>query len=341
MTAPVPLVEIWRGSLLESCHSGHAVVYDDSGQIVESWGNPDALIYPRSACKMVQALPLLTSGAAAKYRLQDSQLALACASHNAAAIHTDAVQDWLQTLGLSDDSLRCGPQEPNDRDALHAMIRAGQGPCQYHNNCSGKHAGFLTLNQHLGGGEMYIDVDHPVQQACRAAFEDATGMDSPGFGVDGCSAPNFQTTVAGMARAMARFASAGQRSDRTSQAAVTLTGAMMQRPDLVAGEGRACTRIMRALSGKGAVKTGAEGVFNAILPEHKLGITLKISDGATRASECALVALLVRLGVMDRDDPVAQAFIAAPILNRRDVVTGQMRPAEALLQPTSSTASYA
>jgi len=327
MAQAVQLVDVWRGDLLESTHWGHAVVCDDTGQIVASWGDPDAVIYPRSSSKMIQALPLITSGAAARFGLGPEHLALACASHNGAAIHTDRVTDWLTTLGLADDDFRCGPQEPADIPARDAMIRTGESPCQMHNNCSGKHSGFLTLSHHLGAGPEYIDIDHPVQQAVRAAFEDTTGQDSPDWGIDGCSAPNFQTTVLGLARAMAWFASAADRYDRQSEAAVHLTQAMMTHPDLVAGEGRSCTALMRAMGGQAAVKTGAEAVFVAILPGKKLGVALKITDGATRASECAISTILAGLGVLDANDPVAQTYMNAPLLNRRGIDCGKIRPA--------------
>ena len=326
MVQPVPMAEIWRGDLLESLHTGHAVICDDTGQIIEAWGDPDAVIYPRSSCKMVQALPLLESGAADRAALTTQQLALACASHSGAHVHTDRVQAWLSDLGLGDDALRCGPQWPHDQADEHAMVRANATPCQYHNNCSGKHAGFLTLAQDMKVGPEYVDIDHPVQVAVKDAFERATGQDSPGFGIDGCSAPNFQTTLLGLARAMARFAAAPDDS-----AEARLRNAMMLHPELVAGEGRSCTMLMRAMAGKAAIKTGAEGVFVAILPHQKLGIALKISDGQTRASECAIASLLVRLGVLDAKHPAALAFMNPPILNRRDFVIGAIRPAPAWL----------
>ena len=331
MTNPVPLVELWRGDLLESLHSGHAVICDDSGQIVRSWGNPDAVIYPRSSSKMLQALPLITSGAAKAHGLTTEQLALACASHNGAAIHTDRVQAWLAQLGLSDDDFRCGPQVPDDKPAQYGLIRAFEEPCQMHNNCSGKHSGFLTLTRHLKAGPEYIDIDHPVQQACLSAFEETTGQSSPGYGIDGCSAPNFATTLHGLARAMAWFASAADRGDSQSAAAQQLTAAMVTHPELVAGEGKACTRLMRAMNGRVAVKTGAEGVFIAIIPEKRMGVALKISDGTTRASECAIAAILVELGVLDSSHPDAAAYLNPPILSRRGLHAGQMRPATGFL----------
>ena len=279
MVNPAPFAEIWRGPFLESVHSGHAVVCDDSGQIVHAWGNPEAVVLPRSSSKMIQALPLINSGAADKAGLGTEQLALACASHQGAAIHTDRVNVWLGTLGLSDDDFRCGPQEPSDRDAREGLIRADERPCQIHNNCSGKHSGFLTLNQHLGGDANYVDPSHPVQRACLEAFEVVTKETSPGYGIDGCSAPNYACTLHGMARAMAHFAAAPDGS-----AEARLHQAMRLHPDLVAGEGRACTELMRAMDGKVALKTGAEGYFIAILPELKRGIALKAACGTTRAA---------------------------------------------------------
>lgn len=323
----VPLVEIWRGPFLESVHRGHAVVCDGSGQIVDAWGDPAAIVLPRSSSKMIQALPLVESGAAAAAGLGPEQLALSCASHNGAAIHTQRVSTWLAGLGLGELDLRCGTQVPVDPEVTRCVICEGLVPDQTHNNCSGKHSGFLTLNRHLGGGPEYVEPDHPVQQAVRAAWEDVTGEPVAGYGIDGCSAPNFASSVAGMARAMAGYAeaAAGRAQGTRAAAQSALVQAMMAHPDLVAGEGRACTRLMRAMGGKAAVKTGAEGYFVAILPERGLGIALKIEDGATRASEVAMATLLVKYGVLDPAHPEARAFVDVPILNRRDIETGRMR----------------
>ncbi|WP_425051893.1 asparaginase [Psychromarinibacter sp. S121] len=325
------LVEVWRGELLESSHLGHAVVCDSTGAIVEAWGDPDRIIYPRSSAKMIQGLPLVESGAADAAGLTTEHLALACASHQGAPEHTERVERWLSDLGMTDADLRCGEEFPRDEETGHAMIRAHGQPCQWHNNCSGKHSGFLTLNRHLGGGTEYVEIDHPVQKAAREAFEEVTGMDSPCYGIDGCAAPNFATSVHGLARAMARFAAAGQGGGGRDAAAARLRDAMMAHPSLVAGEGRACTELMRALDGRGALKTGAEGVFVGILPELGMGLALKIADGATRASECALAAILVRLGVLDRNHPATIKRMNPPIPNRRGMTTGEIRPAPALV----------
>lgn len=329
---PVNLVEVWRGPFLESIHQGHAVICDASGGIVAAWGDPNAVILPRSSAKMIQALPLVESGAADAAGLTPAHLALACASHQGAPGHSDMVADWLGTLGLGDDDLRCGPEAPRDRPIKHDMIRAGGTPCQWHNNCSGKHAGFLTLTQHLRAGPAYIDPDHPVQGAVLEAFEGVTETKSPGFGIDGCSAPNFGTTLQGLARAMAFFAAADAESGPVrNRAAGRLVRAMIAHPWLVAGDGRACTELMQACTQPVAIKTGAEGVFVAILPEQRLGVALKISDGATRASECAMAAILVRLGVLGAEHPATLRRMNVPVPNRRGLQTGFIRPAQALL----------
>ena len=331
MTTPVPLAEVWRGPFLESVHSGHAVICDETGQIVQAWGDPNAVVLPRSSSKMLQALPLIESGAARAYGLGAEQLALACASHNGAAIHTSRVQAWLQHIGCTDDDFRCGAQDPTDLPARDALIRAGEKPCQMHNNCSGKHSGFLTLNKHLGGNPEYVAPDHPVQLACKAAFEEVTAQASPGYGIDGCSAPNFATTLHGMARAMAFFAAAQPGQGARADAAAQLRDAMATYPELVAGEGRACTELMRAMGGRVALKTGAEAFFIAIIPQLKMGVALKVVDGGTRGAECAIAAILVKLGVLEANHPATLKRMNAPIRNWNGLETGMIRPAAALI----------
>ncbi|WP_417240264.1 asparaginase [Celeribacter halophilus] len=327
MAVTQEMVEVWRGPVLESRHAGIAVICNADGEVIESWGDPDTVILPRSSVKMIQALPLITSGAADAKGLTEDQIALSCASHQGAPIHTKRVSAWLNDLGLSENDLICGPQTPWDIPTRNAQIKAESGKCRIHNNCSGKHCGFLTLTQHLGAGPDYVDPDHPVQKAALDAFETVTGETSPGFGIDGCSAPNFATTLRGLGRAMGYFAGAREEGDRMERAAFRLAKAMRSYPDLVAGEGRACTELMRAAKGKVTIKTGAEGVFTAILPEQGLGVALKITDGATRASECAIAALLVKLGALDANDPLVKKRLNPDVPNFAGINTGEIKPA--------------
>lgn len=324
------LVTLTRGPFDEAVHRGHAAVWHADTGLIAAWGNAKATILPRSSCKMVQALPLVESGAAAAAGLTSEHLALACASHNGAEIHSSRVRNWLAALGLGERDLRCGPQFPDDRVARAALIRS-EGQCdQCHNNCSGKHSGFLTLNRHLKGGPEYIDVAHPVQRAVLTAFEEVTGEASAGYGIDGCSAPNHATSVTGLARAMARFAAARPGANARESAMTQLYTAMIEHPELVAGQGRACTRIMRATGGRAAVKTGAEGVFVAILPGLRIGLAVKISDGATRGAEAVVAGLLGRLDVLPTGSDVFQALTHGPIKSRAGIEAGTIRLADGL-----------
>ena len=329
MSNAVPMAEVTRGGFLESNHHGHAVIARANGRVVEAWGDPNIVILPRSSAKMIQALPLLESGAGAD--LTSEHLALACASHSGERRQVEKVARWLSDIGLDETALKCGPQTSRDADLATEMIRNQEPVTRLFNNCSGKHTGFLSLAKHLGADLNYVDPDHPVQLAVREAFEAVTDAPSPGFGIDGCSAPNFATTLTGLARAMAVFAEAQEDGPVRERAAARLRNAMIAHPELVAGKNRAGSILMSAATEPVAVKSGAEGVYVAILPGQGLGVALKIADGAARASEAAITALLVRLGVLKREHPSVSNYLDRPILNRDGLVTGAVRPAPGLL----------
>lgn len=324
MSVPANLVELWRGERMESVHAGHAVVMNSTGEIVQSWGNPDHVTYPRSSAKILQALPLIESGVADKLGLTQSQLALACASHSGAAIHTGPVQRWIGDLGFDDDAFVCGPQWPSDLPARNGLVKSDATPCRYHNNCSGKHCGFLSMVKANGWDLDYTAIDHPLQVVIKQAFEEVTDETSGGWGIDGCSAPNHAVSVRGMAHGMATIAAADNSTTRGA-AMVRLREATMAYPELVANEDRACTHLMRAGKGRVSVKTGAEGYFIAIIPEKKLGVALKIMDGTTRASECAMAAILCKLGVLDAADPLVSRYVNPTLKNFAGLITGDMR----------------
>lgn len=322
------MVELWRGDLLESTHRGHAVVAHASGDVLGVWGDAGRVIFPRSSSKMYQALPLIETGAADAAGLTPAHLALSCASHEGAALHVNMARDWITGLGLRESDLRCGAHEPYDRAERNDLVKNDTSPCQFHNNCSGKHSGFLTTVQHLRAGPEYTEIDHPLQRAVKEAFEDVTGEASAGWGIDGCSAPNFACSVGALARGMAQFAGADMGGNTRARAMARLTRAMASHPMLVAGQGRACTELMQAMEGRVALKTGAEAVYVAIIPDQKIGIAIKIEDGNSRAAEAVLVALLARLGALDPAHPAAQKRLPAAQTNWRGLRTGEMRLAQ-------------
>ena len=323
--AAEPMAELWRGGLLESVHTGHAVICDAQGQIVESWGNPAEIIFPRSSCKMIQALPLMESGAFDAAGLTEPHAAFACASHYGSGLHVKMAQTWLADLGMGEADLRCGSHEPTDKVERNRLIKADEKPCQLHNNCSGKHSGMLTMNRHIKGDAEYIEVDHPLQVQIKQAFEEVTDEVSTGWGIDGCSAPNFATSLHGLARAMGRFAGATGTGDKRDRAMHRLTRAMAAFPELVAGDTSCDTELMRAMDGRVTLKGGAEAVHVAIIPELKLGVALKIVDGGYRASDSAIAALLVRLGVLGADHKYTRKRLNSVQKNCRGKETGVLK----------------
>lgn len=330
MSDPNPvLVESSRGGHVEKAHRGAIAVVSPSGAVDFALGDIARRFLPRSSCKILQALPLVESGAADAHRLDSRRLALACASHQGADMHAHEVTRWLGDIGLSEADLMCGPQIPDDKTARHALRAAGAAPDQTRNNCSGKHAGFLTLATHIGAGAAnYVDPAHGAMRAVTDAYAETTGSDPEwGYGVDGCSAPNYMATITGLARAMAAIARPGESfgAGVRAAAAARLRDAMATYPELVAGEGRACTDLIRACEGRAVVKTGADGAFTAILIDRGLGVAIKIDDGDTAAAGAAMAAVLARYGAVDPKDPRVARHLAPEIRNRRDLLVGETR----------------
>ena len=330
MINPV-LVEVTRGECVESAHRGAVAISDAQGNVLLQLGDIEKPHYPRSALKPVQALPLVESGAADAFHLGEDEIALACASHSGEPMHTSRVSAWLARIGLQESDLACGPHAVRYEPVWEDMVRRGEKPTRIHNNCSGKHTGFLTVARHWGVATAgYEKVDHPVQQAVAKALGELSGIARPlPWGIDGCAAPNFALPLSAFAHALARLASPQTLSPERARAARRIVGAMTARPELVAGTGRTCTTMMRAGRGRVAVKTGAEAAYAAIVPGHGLGIALKIDDGGGRAAETAIAFLLDRMGLVDRAE-VAD-IVHPPILNTREARVGERRPAPALL----------
>ena len=286
------VVEVVRGGEIESRHAVDAVVVDAFGAVVRSWGEPVRGILPRSAAKPLQALPLVTTSAADAFGLGDVELALACASHDGEPAHVAAVEAWLDRIGLSVEHLACGTHAPLHEASATALAADGGGPTDAHNNCSGKHVGFLTVCRHLGlPVDGYLAPDHPLQaDHVTRALADACEVDLSAQvpAVDGCGIPVWSVPLDRLA--------AGWVGLCGGAAGARLLAAMRAEPFHVAGSTRACTRLIGACSGGTVVKTGAEGVFCAVVPDDGLGLALKVRDGASRAAVVAVECLLASLG---------------------------------------------
>lgn len=327
------LVEVTRGGRVESCHRGAIAVADAAGKLVARWGDVDDAVFPRSAFKSLQALPLVETGAADAHRVSDDELALACASHSGEPMHVERVEAWLARINCREGDLACGPHLPLSEPSAHAMLRAGERPCRLHNNCSGKHTGFLTLARHLHiAVDGYERPDHPVQVMVREAIAEMCDVKSDALpiGIDGCAAPNYAIPLQRLARGMARLGDRAKLAPARAEAARRLIAAWKAHPQLVSGTGRACADLIEAGRGQTVVKTGAEGVFTAVVPERGLAIALKIDDGGTRAAETAMAKVLVLLGAADEGSAKLARHLRPPVRNWGGDEVGERRAAEAL-----------
>lgn len=330
MANPV-LVEITRGDLVESVHRGSVVISDARGHITFSLGEIHQPVYPRSSLKPFQALPLIESGAADAFGLGSEEIALACASHSGEPMHTERVKAWLERIGCTESDLACGTHPIRYEPVAEQMVIAGLKPTRVHNNCSGKHTGFLTVARHWNvATEGYERIDHPVQQAVGKSLGEMAGVEEMSWGVDGCAAPSFGLPLGAFARALARLAAPQQLPEGRRAAVKRIVDAMIAHPDLVSGTGRSCNILMRAAKGRVAVKTGAEGFYAAIVPEYGLGIAVKVDDGAGRGAECVMAAILHKLELTG-DDKDALKLMRGPVLNTRGDVVGEHRPAPMLM----------
>ena len=325
------VVEVTRGAVVESRHLVSAALADAGGELVATWGEVEGPVFARSAVKPIQALPLLESGAAEALAVSDAELALACASHGGEPLHVAAVRDWLARLGLAQADLECGAHPPLHEPSAEALVRSAAAPSALHNNCSGKHAAMLATARYLGEETRgYIRSAHPVQRRVAACLAEMSGCDLERAPVasDGCGIPTFALPLSGLARAMARLAEPAREGPTRAAACRRVAAAMAAHPLMVAGHGRCCTAVIEASGGEVLAKGGAEGVYTAALPGAGLGLALKAEDGARRASEAALLALLARLAALDasQHEGIA-ALVGSPVLNRRGEEVGVVRVA--------------
>jgi L-asparaginase II len=327
------LVEIVRGSLVESRHAGAIAIADAQGRLVLALGDVERPIYPRSAVKALQALALVESGAADAFALGAEELAVACASHSGDSVHVEAVRRLLGKAGLDESHLACGAHWPVSEAATDVLLRARRQPQAVHNNCSGKHAAMLATAVHLGADPRgYERPDHRVQVMIARILSEIceVALDLGRVGIDGCSVPTHALPVSALARGFARFGAGDGLSASRAGAARRLMDACFVAPHLVAGEGRFDTVVLRELAPSAFVKGGAEGVHCAALPELGLGLAVKIDDGASRGAERVMAETLAAFL------PEARAVLAdrleGEMRNWRGLKVGRMAASEALAE---------
>jgi L-asparaginase II len=324
-------VEVRRGDRVESVIRADAAVVDSSGHLWAWIGNPDRETYWRSSAKPFQAIPVVTSGAAERFRFSEQDLAIICASHGGEPRHVERVSSILERIGAGPEHLICGVHPPSTRVYADALIRVGEAPHVLHNNCSGKHTGMLTLATQLGAPlEGYQEPDHPVQQAIRRSVGLFTGIEPAErihTGVDGCGVPVFYLPVARMAYAYARLVDPRGIPDPEAGAARLIASAMSRNPGLVSGEGRLEVTLGEATGYRLTCKGGAEAVYCLGVPDRGVGVAVKVDDGTSRAIGVIVAALLSVMGLVSEEEAERLAAVAHPeIRNHAGRLVGEMVP---------------
>jgi L-asparaginase II len=320
------VVEIVRGRVVESRHRVHAAVVDAEGRTRASVGDPELMTFIRSAAKPFQALPIVADGAMDRFGITLEELALCCGSHSGQPAHVEVARSILRRIGLDEDALACGPQPPFHAESRRALREAGEEPGRIHNNCSGKHAGMMALARAHGWDPAgYHRPEHPVQG--RMVSEMARWADLPlealALGTDGCGVVCFGLSLTAMALAYARLARASRLGEREP---TYVMGSMAAYPEMVGGEGRLCTDLMKRTGGRVVAKVGAEGVYCVGIPGAELGVALKVEDGSSRAAGPALLAVLRQLDIISEEDLGALYRHAAPELkNTRGEAVGHIQ----------------
>jgi L-asparaginase II len=319
------VVEISRGSLVESRHVVHVAVAHAADGLIGRSGDAGCVTFVRSAIKMFQALPLVEDNVVDALGMTGEELALCTASHNAEPLHVATAGRLLAKAGVDERALACGPHDPMYQPAAEALKASGAVPGRIHNNCSGKHAGMLALARHHGWPiEGYHELSHPVQQRVLQTVAAWSDVDASAIetAVDGCGLPTFALPLDRVAEACARFADAAT----AGTPAARVFRAMTDHPALVAGSGRLCTELMRLAEGRLFAKVGAEGYYCAGVPARRIGVAIKIEDGAKRAAEPALLAVLRAIDVLsDEDLERLRRFYRPQITNTRGEAVGEIR----------------
>src|SRR5690348_14451721 len=306
-------VELVRGNIVESRHTVHAAVVDSDGKLVASAGDPDYVTFWRSAAKPFQAMPIVTDGAADHFGISQQELALTCASHSSEQSQVDLVREFLKKIGCTERDLMCGPHTPLSEAVAKDYQTRGVRLTAVYSNCSGKHTGMLAQAKHNGWPtEGYVRADHPVQKRCLTEVAKWTGVPEKqiGVAVEGCGVACFAIPVRNMAVEYARLGTAPR-----------ILESILRHPELIAGEGRPCTEMMRAHPNREFTKVGADGVYSALLVQEGLGVALKIEDGHGPASILAIATILEELGLR----PMPAALKEKPMTNSRGETVGALR----------------
>lgn len=326
-----PLVVLTRSHLIESIHKGYISVVNADNQVIYSTDKKNIKVYMRSAGKPIQAVALAASGALEDFDILPQELAIICSSHSGEDFHREAVNSILHKIGLDEKHLQCGVANPYNQDMLQDIIKKGERPSPLFNCCSGKHAGMLALCRFHGYPiENYTELEHPLQQLILQTIAELAQIDKADItvGVDGCGVPTFALPISRVAYLYALLAQGhSSGSHPYGDALEKIKQAMKSNPRMINGDKEFCTDLITHSKGRALGKVGAEGVYCIAVPEQKLGICIKISDGNERAVYPVATHLLQQLHILDEDGlDKLKLWVQPPLKNHKGVLVGHTIP---------------
>lgn len=336
MQANPILVEVFRGGELESFHRGVICVVNERGKVTYSEGDIQQICYPRSALKFFQVIPLIESGAADHFGFTLEEIALMCGSHNGEAEHVRVAESILKKIGLDKSYLRCGPQLPTLKKDIQSLYKADKNPEHIHNNCSGKHSGFLAMAKFMKADlEDYNNPQHPLQQAIMQVAEEMYEYPAEmmSIAVDGCSAPIFSIPVYNQALAYKNLASATRFGEQRAKACQTVIKAISSYPFMVAGSQRYCTDLMQHCGNRVVGKTGAEGIYCLSFLQEKAGVCIKIDDGKMLPQYNVAQKVIEASGIFNQEtlSPLRH-YLRDELKNYNKITTGEIKVSETILK---------
>jgi L-asparaginase II len=300
-----PLIDVTRGEIVECVHRGDIAIVNTEGKLLFRAGNPNKLTYFRSAAKPIQAMNVILSGAADYYGFTDKELAIMCASHYAEEQHINTVGQILERIGLDKSHILSGSSKPLSKKMAFRYAWENREDDVLFNDCSGKHAGMLSVCLQNGYSiNDYISPDHPMQKEIIDLLGEMTGF-SPHrieLGIDGCSVPVHALPLYNMAYAYANLVSPSSLDSAKAQAAEKTFKAMTNHPFMIAGTDGFCTELIKHTNGKLIGKVGAEGIYCVGLKEEGIGIAVKIEDGSMDVLPPVVMKILETMNILDRDE---------------------------------------
>lgn len=328
MNANPILVEVWRGEKLESFHRGVVCVVNREGKVIYSEGDIQQICYPRSALKYFQVLPLLESDAADHFGFTTEEIAVMCGSHNGESEHLRVVSSILEKAGIDKSYLNCGPQYPTHKKDIIPLYKKDLAPEHIHNNCSGKHAGFLAMSKFLNADlRSYLEPEHPVQKLIKTVASEMYEYPEEQMhtAVDGCSAPIFSIPVYNQALAYMNLVHPNKFSETRTKACKRVVDAISSYPFMVAGSQRYCTDLMEKCGNKIVGKTGAEGVYCLSVKDTITGCAIKIDDGKMLPQYNVAQKFVEATGLIDKDVLASlEHYLSEPLKNYNKIPTGKI-----------------